>query len=206
VKLWAWIKQHFALGIMLPGILCSIIAWMLIEWKWPWFLQPIKGLIGVAFGWQELWGWLGGTTPIYRWWYAFLGVVAAVSVSTQAYPRIRHYLKPVKLDKAQYTEDKIGGIVWRWRYAGPILSLPALTPFCPTCDRQLDWKEGNPNHFKDGKRTFGSYNCREHNRILMISEPYERHRQNVVDEIMRKLRNGSWQKVVKRRKEMMPGS
>jgi hypothetical protein len=201
VKFWASIKQHFALGIMLSGTVSSIIAWMVIEWKWPWFLLPVKGLIELTFRWLlGIWVWLGGTTPVYRWWYAVLGIVAAVSLIILAYPRIRRYLKPVEPDKSQYTEDKIAGIVWRWVYVGPMLSLPSLTPFCPTCDRKLDWKDGDPNHFKDGKRTFGSYNCREHNRVMRVSEPYDRHRETVVDEIMLKLRNGSWKKAMKRRK------
>jgi hypothetical protein len=200
VKLWAWVKQHCGPRVIVPGIAASIVAAILYEW-WPRFLDVGKIVCEVAFGYTTiLWGWLSATTPVYRWLYAILAISAVSSLIALAYPRMRRYLKPEEPDIRQYCQDKIFDIVWRWAYAGPDGKITSLLPFCPKCDRPLEWKDGNPNNLHGGKRTFGSYDCREHKRIAMVSEPYQRFKLTVANEIAVKARNGSWKKAFKRRK------
>ncbi len=81
-----WFRRHFALGVIISGTLCSVLAWMLIEWKWPWFLAPLNSLVAAACGWlRSLFNWLVSDVPVPRWWHWSLIVYFLVTLAGLGY-------------------------------------------------------------------------------------------------------------------------
>ena len=189
----SWLQRHFALGIMISGTACSIIAWMLIEWKWPWFLAPLKHFVLVPWGWcVALFQWLAVEVPVSRWWYWTLVLYLLFTITFAAFT----YLKSVVGDSVphlnQYTKDMIFGVVWRWRWLEPEYVAYDLAPFCPHCDRRLSISCDEGLAFShQGIRS--SLHCREHGVIYRGSQScFDAIELIVKDEISLKVRNGSW--------------
>jgi len=185
-----WFKRHFALGIVISGTACSILAWMLIEWRWPWFLAPLHWLLqGVG----SFASWLGAPVPVYRWWYYALWLYLISTLLGIIYLVLKtHYLNP-----RQYTQDTFFDVVWRWQYADRDGFIYNLAPFCPHCDRHL--QAGNEDASTRGRyEVHDTLECREHGLIYRTPKPYSEFEQIVKDEIMLKVRNGRWKGVVER--------
>jgi hypothetical protein len=206
VSLTAWFKRHFALGILLSGATGSILAWMVLERKWPWFFAPVHGVFSILWSWIiTAWGWTVGVTPVYRWWYAVLLLYLAATLVGIAYTLIKTYIASAPDNPLQYTQDTIFGVVWRWtykkhkRFDGYDNEVYEPTPFCPICDRGLHGERRTISVLGTyGERD--ALTCREHGIIYHSEHSLKRAIQIVKDEILLKLRDGSWKQVVERLK------
>jgi len=202
VKVLDWFKRHFALGIIIPSITCGIIATVIIERKWPWFLDPFNGFFQAIWGWMvSCWTWLIGVTPVYRWWYGALLISFAATALFVTYILIEQHLSSTFISPLKYTQDTFYGVVWRWRnrkykwhgsYENDIVD---LSPFCPICDRGLHGDRTNLiKHEMVGIQEV--LVCQEHG-IMHYSEYTLKKTEGMVkNEIFLKLRNGSWKQVV----------
>jgi hypothetical protein len=178
------------LGVILPSVFASVLATMLIDWKWPWFLQPIKAAFEIPFGWlAALCNWLGATTPVYRWWYGTVIVLLALSLGWHAYRKIRALR--IESDPRRYGRDSIFELVWRWNYIDSNFTIAGLTPFCPQCDRTMEWRDASYNAI-DTSGTYGYFTCREGCTDVAIRQLIHEFKKVVGDEIFLRLRNGSW--------------
>ena len=181
VKLLAWFKQHFAMGVILPSVISSLIAAFLFEW-----LKP--GAISSPIG--SIWNWLFAAIPIYRTTYWALIAYVIATLAAFAF-RLAHTMTAERPDPRNYICDTFFGMVFRWTYHPLSNEIVHLAPHCPLCDRTLD--------FGDGYSTpVGTFNCREHGQIYRDScRTIIEFKRVIEDEIgRRKHRNGEWKKIV----------
>ena len=205
VSLTAWFKRHFALGIILSGAVGSIVAWTVIERKWPWFLAPVNGVAMTAWAWAaSTWIWTVGITPVYRWWYSVLLLYLIATLAGLAYMLFKRYAaspgeRQPEIQPHQYAQDIFFQAVWRWKYSQRGDDIEALTPFCPQCDRTLERGRADTST-RGWIELHNTLECREHQVIYATYEPYARFKEIIKDEIRLKLRNGAWKQVVERLK------
>jgi hypothetical protein len=137
-KLWndpVWSKVIAAAIIALAGG-----AW-LAHWQNWW--TPIEHATRVALG--TSWMFLTGTTPVRRWIYSLLLVVAGlfvlllVGLASTLYSTkesVSPFVPIVRVeDWRSYVTDTFYEIKWRWGYAGG--EITHMLAFCPRCDYQM---------------------------------------------------------------------
>ena len=177
-KVWLWVWS-----VIVSGALASILAWMVIERQWPWFLQPTKDLcVGV-------WGWATADVLVARWWYwallvFFLATVAVILLRIGARLREPEWVR--------YTEDRFFGMVWRWGWGWD--GAPT-TPgcYCPECDRSMVY-DVNYHHGNRINKTV--FMCRHCQRPIERPGDKDDTLNAVRSEIDLKVRNGTWRSVV----------
>jgi hypothetical protein len=180
-----WFKHHFALGLMISGTLCSILAWMILEWKLPWFLTTVKSPF------HAFWMWLGTEVAVYRWWYWVLILYFVITIIAIAVLIFQSHIP----DWKQYRADTFFDIVWRWDFDGRDGFSYHITPFCPRCDRGLELGK-QEDSMRAGYDVPDTLSCRHHGVIHTFAGPYDRLERIIKDEVLRKLRNGEWKTVV----------
>jgi hypothetical protein len=195
VVVLSWFKRHFGPGTLISGIACSLIAAALWEWGPSWLSAPIKWAVWSV--WSAItgtWFWLTADVTTSRWWYWTLTIYLFGTATWVAYMVFRANAAAVPRPKlVEYTMLKVLGAVWRWRWSGDREFILDLTPFCPECDRQLSW--GYTTDIAS-PRDWHELACRQHGPVHHSGEPYEHVEAIVKDEILLRLRNGTWVQVV----------
>jgi len=188
-----WLGRHFGAGIILSSTSCSILAWMLIEWKWPWFLQPAHRVAGAVWGWIVAAGyWLVADVTLSRWWYWLLTLYLVGTLAGLGWLLMKHLVLEPRA--SEYTKDIIYGLVWRWRWGKE--DIYSLAPFCPHCDRQPTLSRCDDRLSQPYELKF-DFIYRDHGPVHRISGTYQEFEEQVKDEIRLKLRNGTWKQVAR---------
>jgi len=194
VSIKTWWKQHFTLGIILSGATGSLVCTIFVEAIWPNtlpFLRPITTKLG---GWiSALWAWITGNASVPRWWYALL-LLYAVGTSLRAVALwVKTKLAP---SWREYALDTFKGMRWRWNLSAYHGDIESIAPYCLRCDRQLISGRGTFN--REGFDAIrNTLDCRHHGHQYDFRGDISEVIAEVEEEIRLKLRNGTWEEVVR---------
>ena len=182
-----WFKKHFTLGVLLSGAAGSILAWMIIEWKWPWFLEPIesRAVSSLTFLFSlttALLQWLFGNTHISRFWYGFLLLDFGLSIVLCVVGAINYLIITSKENWYSYKTDVFFQLRWRWQFSKS--RIVGLSASCPECERGLTVTDNYNGTY--------IYSCRVHGDIVNLD--WDPSRLDIIarDEIRRNINTGEW--------------
>ena len=168
------------IGFVVVGVLTSMVATGLFDWRLPSWLQQPKELappVEAVPNW-----WLIGGLGI-----AIVGVLVIVVIAILSSEQPREPTWP------QYREDSFFGLIWRWQYERDGVVGPPVC-FCPACDRQLTVTE------LQMYPTIYGLNCAVHGELYRHTGDINDFQRNAAFEVQRKLRNGEWKTVVERKR------
>jgi hypothetical protein len=156
-----------------------------------------SGLILLALGWMfgvlpwmwaklgELRVWLGGDVVLYRWWYYVLLLVFVGVLLLSGVMAVVNWFaaRDVPDPNADFTELRLNGVVWRWRWNDGAPS--QLMPYCPRCDRAVTLLSNDYSRFDD-QRIVHCQQCGNIGELYGTQRQIERQVQIEIDHTIRK--------------------
>jgi hypothetical protein len=189
-----WFRRNFGLGVLLPGTLCSVLAWMVLEWRLPWFVAPVHSLAlymfsSIAYAFSYTRSFVTGFVSVPRWFLLPLILYVVISLFRGVRRLLKTLAAPLEPHWTDYVQDNFYGILWKWEYYRDGNGIRYLQALCPHCMRGLAVNISYQQLYE--------WSCREHGTLYNGENNIGQMEFVVRDEIRRNLDTGAWKPIVR---------